>query len=76
MANNEPKTDEIRYRELMSELAGIVDKMQDDAIDIDQALEQYERGLEIISRLDERLRTAENRIVELKARFDKRTAGE
>ena len=58
------------YEDLRSELDTILSELQKSDLDIDQALKHYERGLELIKRLEKYLSDAENTVRELKARFD------
>ena len=58
------------YRSLSQELEAIIIDLQRDDLDIDEALQKYERGLEITQALEKYLQTAENKVTELKARFD------
>lgn len=61
------------YETLQNELDSILDDLQSGSLDIDQALEKYKRGLELVKELEKYLDTAENTVRELKARFDKRS---
>jgi exodeoxyribonuclease VII small subunit len=57
------------YEELNTELETIVISLQQDDIDIDVAVTQYERGLVLVKQLEDHLATATNTIEELKASF-------
>jgi len=59
------------YDKLKAELEAILTDLQRDDLDVDQALEHYKRGLELVRQLGQYLETAENEIHELKASFDK-----
>jgi exodeoxyribonuclease VII small subunit len=59
------------YQELKAELDSIMAKLQAEDLDVDEALKLYQRGLELVQELDSYLKTAENTVQELKARFDK-----
>jgi exodeoxyribonuclease VII small subunit len=61
----------LNYQILKTELEGVMDKLQAEDLDVDEALSLYERGLELVGQLDSYLKTAENTVQELKARFDK-----
>jgi exodeoxyribonuclease VII small subunit len=61
------------YETLKNELDSILDDLQSGSLDIDQALEKYKRGLELVKELEKYLDTAENTVRELKSRFDKRS---
>ncbi len=57
------------YQALHAELDEIVTALQQDDHDVDLALQQYARGLQIIKQLESYLKTAENTVGELKATF-------
>jgi exodeoxyribonuclease VII small subunit len=59
------------YQELQEELDSILADLQRDDIDVDAAMKQYERGLTIVQKLETHLKTAENTITELHAKFNK-----
>lgn len=56
---------EFDYRGLSDELEAIVLALQEDDIDVDVAMQKYERGLELIKLLEKYLQTAENKIQKL-----------
>ena len=58
------------YAELKSELDNLLDNLQQDDISVDDAMKQYERGMEIVKQLEKTLTEAENKIIKLKAKFD------
>jgi len=64
-----PKSTKVSYEALSSELEAIMLELQRDDLDIDLAIKHYERGLELIKALENYLKTAENKISELKATF-------
>jgi exodeoxyribonuclease VII small subunit len=59
----------VDYQALKSELDGIMLALQQENLDVDQALKYYGRGLELVKSLEAYLKTAENRVQELKAKF-------
>jgi exodeoxyribonuclease VII small subunit len=63
------KKSSLSYQEMTTELEAIMLEMQNDSLDIDVALVQYERGLELVQEIESYLNTAENKIIELKAKF-------
>lgn len=65
MAKNEPT-----YEELNSELEQIIAELQRDDTDIDTAVQHYQRGLELVKKLENHLETASNSLEELKASFE------
>lgn len=64
-------TKKITYFELNNQLTETISQLQRDDIDIDVALELYQRGQEIIKQLNDYLTTAENKIVKIKAENSK-----
>lgn len=58
---------ELDYRAMSDELESIVTALQQDDIDVDVAMQKYERGLELIKSLEKYLMTAENKIEKLNA---------
>lgn len=65
------KTDQPNYQALKTELEQVLAKLQAEDLDVDEALVLYQRGLELVQQLDTYLKTAENTVKELKARFNK-----
>ena len=60
---------EVNYAALSNELDAIMAKLQADGLDVDEALKLYERGLEVVKQLENYLKTAENKVTKLKAKF-------
>ena len=61
----------INYQKLSTELDEVVAKLQSEDIDVDAALALYERGIEITKILETYLKTAENKVTQIKATFAK-----
>jgi exodeoxyribonuclease VII small subunit len=61
-----PKT----YAELKAELDEVLETLQRDDIDVDDAVKAYEQGMALIKELEAQLKTAENKIAKVKAKFD------
>ena len=57
------------YEELKNELDGVMLALQREDIGVDEALEHYQRGLELLQAVEVYLKTAENKVTELKAKF-------
>ena len=55
------------YKTLKQELNTVLESLQSDETDIDTALQGYEKGLLLIGQLEDYLKTAENKIISLKA---------
>lgn len=58
------------YEELKAELDAIMTELTREDLDVDTALKHYQRGLELVNQLEEYLKSAENKIVEMKAKFN------
>jgi exodeoxyribonuclease VII small subunit len=67
------KTPTKSYAELADELQAIITWFEADTFDVDQAVKQYERGLEVVRQLEQYLGAAENTVQELTARFNAQT---
>lgn len=57
-------------KQLQEELDAVITWFQSDDVDIDQAEDKYNQGLEIAVELKKRLEKTENAITKLKAKFD------
>jgi exodeoxyribonuclease VII small subunit len=55
------------YKELSNELDQVMADLEGGELDIDQAVQCYERGLAIVHELETYLKDAENKVTELKA---------
>ena len=64
------KSNPPNYNELNQELNEVVGRLEQGDLDVDEAVECYERGLEIITVLQTHILGAENRVNELKAAYD------
>lgn len=62
-------TKKLTYQQMQSELETILTDMQREDLDVDLAIEHYERGLELVRELETYLKQAENRVTEIKAKF-------
>lgn len=67
-------TKNLDYQALKAELDSILNELQRSDIDVDEALKNYKRGLQLISQLETYLQNAQNTVQELKAKFNN-TAG-
>lgn len=56
------------YESLKDELDEVLLSLQQENLDVDEAMKYYERGLELVEALEKYLKTAENKIIELKAK--------
>jgi exodeoxyribonuclease VII small subunit len=65
-----PKKSKPNYQELRDELDTVLAELQRDDLDVDKALEYYQRGLELARQLEKHLNGAENKITEIKNKFE------
>jgi exodeoxyribonuclease VII small subunit len=63
------KGDKPSYQTLASELDDILLELQQSDLDVDEAVKKYERGLMLIKELEKYLDEAENKVSQLKAKF-------
>lgn len=61
-----PKTKQANYQEMSAELDEILAALQNPAVHIDEAVALYERGLQLVARLEARIKETENKITALK----------
>lgn len=64
------------YRSLTAELDEVMNRLQDPELDIDEASQLYEAGLQLIKQLEAHLEQAENTIQVVRAKFDDSPAGQ
>jgi exodeoxyribonuclease VII small subunit len=57
--------DKLNYQSLREELDEVLDKIQSDSVDVDEALELYEKGIELAKKLEDYLDKAQNKITKI-----------
>lgn len=63
------KKSPVTYESLKSELDDVLFDLQRDDLDVDTAVERYQRGLELVKELEAYLSSAETKIHELKLKL-------
>lgn len=63
-------TKNIDYNSLNKELQEILDELDTNESNIDEAIAQYGRGMEIINQLETYLKEAENKVQKVKQQWD------
>jgi exodeoxyribonuclease VII small subunit len=53
------------YKDLNAELEVIIGELQAGDIDVDRVLSEYERGINVIEKLEQYLRQAENKVTKI-----------
>lgn len=59
----------LTYQDLNRELETVLGCLQSGDLDIDAAVKAYERGMELVKKLEAYLKEAENKIIKVKADF-------
>lgn len=57
---------ETNYQTLSAELDGVLAKLQDPDVQVDDAVQLYEQGLKLVAELEKHLKKAENKLAKLK----------
>lgn len=60
----------IKLAAAFAELEKIVDKFENGDVDLDEGLAQFERGLELAQHCKVRLKEVENKVVQIKRKFE------
>lgn len=58
------------FKQQLDELEKIVEWFESEEVDVDQALEKFQRGMELVSSLEKWLDEAENTVQEITQAFD------
>jgi len=66
---SQTKSAPVNYQALNQELEAIMLELQREDLDIDKAVAHYQRGLEVVQALESYLKTAENNVKKLQAKF-------
>jgi exodeoxyribonuclease VII small subunit len=61
--------EKFNFKDAFQELEEINEWFQREDIDLDQALQKYERGIELIKKCKERLKQSENKFEEIKKKY-------
>ncbi len=64
-----PKAEKFNFGLAFSELEKITEWFERGDVELEEGLKKFERGLELASKLKERLKEVENKVVEIKAKF-------
>ena len=62
LENNEKAIDELSFKEASVELEQVVRSLENGELELEVALERYQRGVELLRSLRERLTNAEQRV--------------
>lgn len=70
MNPQKPSKRQPTFGEAFSELEKITEDLESDTLDLDKAVEKFERGLSLSQQLKARLRSVEQRVEKIKQKFD------
>ena len=57
------------YQKLSAELAAVIEWFESDKVNLDEAIVKYEQALVLIAEIEKYLKTAENKIKKITAKF-------
>jgi len=63
--------DKLNFTKAYEEVEEINEWFQEEEIDLEEALQKYERGMELIQKCKDRLKKAENKFEEIKKKYTK-----
>ena len=58
------------YQKLKQQLDEVVATLQNEELDVDKAMDQYEQGMKLIQQLETYLKDSEAKVKKVKAKFD------
>jgi exodeoxyribonuclease VII small subunit len=64
------KSQSKNYQQLSEELNQLIDWFEGDAVNLDEAVEKYEQAMALLKQMEDRLKTAENKVKKISVRFD------
>lgn len=70
MATKKKSTKKESFAEQFEQLEGIVESLEGDELDVDASITKFEEGLKIASALKKNLEKTENKIEELKKKYE------
>ncbi len=65
-----PQSKQQSFADAYEELQRITDELEGESVDLDAAIEKFERGLALSKFLKTKLRSAEQRVEKIRRRFD------
>lgn len=64
------------FGDAYEQLERIAEELESDSIDLDVAIEKFEKGLELAQLLKEKLKSAEQRVEKIRQKFDASESGD
>ena len=58
------------YQMMAKELASYIEWFESDSVNLDDAIPKYEEVMELLEQMEDHLKTAQNKITKIKAKFE------
>jgi exodeoxyribonuclease VII small subunit len=58
------------YQQMADELNGLIEWFESDSVNLDEAVGKYEQAMELLARMEDFLKTAENKVKKIAIKFD------
>jgi exodeoxyribonuclease VII small subunit len=58
------------YQQMADELSSLIEWFESDQVSLDQAVAKYEQAMELLAQMENYLKTAQNQIKKISAKFD------
>lgn len=58
------------YKQMADELARLVEWFESDSVNLDEAVEKYQQAMELLKQMETYLKTADNKVKKITAKFD------
>jgi exodeoxyribonuclease VII small subunit len=58
------------YQQMADELNGLIEWFESDSVNLDEAVGKYEQAMELLARMEDFLKTAENKVKKIAMKFD------
>jgi exodeoxyribonuclease VII small subunit len=67
MAQKQPAN---TYQQLSDELNRLIEWFESDQLNLDEAVDKYEQAMELLQKMEDHLKTAENKVKKIAVKFD------
>jgi exodeoxyribonuclease VII small subunit len=64
------KSQTMTYQQLSDELSQLIEWFESESVSLDEAVEKYEQAMELLKLMEERLKSAENKVKKIAVKFD------
>jgi exodeoxyribonuclease VII small subunit len=58
------------YQQLSDELNRLIEWFESDQLNLDEAVDKYEQAMELLQKMENHLKTAENKVKKIAVKFD------